>query len=66
MGSHAVGARADPHDLIVSRRRRGGRLEGMRRTRAERDQDRKLAFVPMWPLVAAIALFALVVFLTTR
>ena len=38
----------------------------MRRTRAERDQDRKLAFVPMWPLVAAIALFALVVYLTTR
>jgi hypothetical protein len=27
-----------------------------RRTRAEHDQDRKLAFVPMWPLVAAIVL----------
>jgi hypothetical protein len=38
----------------------------MRRTRAERDQDRKLAFVPLWPLVGAIALLAVVVFLTTR
>ena len=38
----------------------------MRRTRAERNQDRKLAFVPMWPLVAALALFAAVVYLTTR
>jgi type VI protein secretion system component VasF len=37
----------------------------MRRTRAERDQDRKLAFVPMWPL-AAIAVLAVVVFLLTR
>ena len=38
----------------------------MRRTRAERDQDRKLAFVPMWPLVGALVLLAVVVFLTTR
>ena len=38
----------------------------MRRTRAERDQDRKLAFVPMWPLVAAFAALVVVVFLTTR
>lgn len=30
-----------------------------RRTAAERNQDRKLAFVPMWPLVAAIALVVL-------
>ena len=37
-----------------------------RRTRAERDQDRKLAFVPMWPLLAAFALLAVVVYLTTR
>ena len=38
----------------------------MRRTRAERDQDRKLSFVPMWPLVAAFVLLALVVYLTSR
>ena len=38
----------------------------MRRTRAERDQDRKLAFVPMWPLVGAFVLLAVVVFLTSR
>ena len=38
----------------------------MRRTRAERDQDRKLAFVPMWPLVAAIAALVVVIVLTTR
>jgi hypothetical protein len=38
----------------------------MRRTRAEHDQDRKLAFVPMWPLVGALVLLAVVVFLTTR
>jgi type VI protein secretion system component VasF len=37
-----------------------------RRTRAEHDQDRKLAFVPMWPLVAAFVLLAVVVYLTTR
>ena len=30
-----------------------------RRTAAERDQDRKLAFVPMWPLVGAIVLIVL-------
>ena len=30
-----------------------------RRTAAERDQDRKLAFVPIWPLVAIIALVIL-------
>jgi type VI protein secretion system component VasF len=27
-----------------------------RRTAAERNQDRKLAYVPIWPLVAIIAL----------
>ncbi|MFN2524157.1 MAG: hypothetical protein ABR614_12725 [Mycobacteriales bacterium] len=37
-----------------------------RRTRAEHNQDRKLAFVPMWPLVAAFVLLAVVVYLTTR
>jgi hypothetical protein len=35
-----------------------------RRTAAERDQDRKLAFVPMWPLVAALALLVLAVVLS--
>ena len=38
----------------------------MRRTRAEHDQDRKLAFVPMWPLVGVLVLAAVVVFLTSR
>jgi hypothetical protein len=31
-----------------------------RRTSAERDQDRKLAFVPIWPLVGAVVLIVLV------
>jgi hypothetical protein len=30
-----------------------------RRTAAERDQDRKLEFVPLWPLVAAVGLIVL-------
>lgn len=30
-----------------------------RRTAAERNQDRKLAYVPMWPLAGAIALIVL-------
>jgi hypothetical protein len=30
-----------------------------RRTAAERDQDRKLAFVPMWPLIAIVVLVVL-------
>ena len=30
-----------------------------RRTAAERNQDRKLAFVPMWPLVGVVALLVL-------
>jgi hypothetical protein len=30
-----------------------------RRTAAERDQDRKLAFVPMWPLIAIVAVVVL-------
>ncbi len=30
-----------------------------RRTAAERDQDRKLAYVPIWPLVAIIVLVIL-------
>jgi hypothetical protein len=30
-----------------------------RRTAAERDQDRKLAFVPMWPLVGVLVLLVL-------
>lgn len=30
-----------------------------RRTAAERNQDRKLAFVPMWPLVGALVLVVL-------
>jgi predicted nucleic acid-binding Zn ribbon protein len=34
-----------------------------RRTAAERDQDRKLAFVPLWPLVGALALIVLAVVL---
>jgi len=36
----------------------------MRRTRAERDQDRKLAFVPMWPLAGVLVLAVLAVVLT--
>ena len=38
----------------------------MKRTRAERNQDRKLAFVPMWPLVGVLVLLAIAVFLTSR
>jgi len=30
-----------------------------RRTAAERDQDRKLAFVPIWPLIGIIAVVIL-------
>ena len=26
-------------------------------SRAERNQERKLAFIPVWPLVGAVALF---------
>jgi uncharacterized membrane protein YidH (DUF202 family) len=37
----------------------------MRRTRAERDQDRKLAFVPVWPLVG-IVLLVVAVFVLGR
>jgi type VI protein secretion system component VasF len=31
-------------------------------SRAERNQRRKLAFVPLWPVVAAFVLVALLVF----
>ncbi len=34
-----------------------------RRTAAERNQDRKLAFVPVWPLVGILLLFILLVVL---
>jgi type VI protein secretion system component VasF len=37
-----------------------------RRTRAEHDQDRKLAFVPVWPLVAAILLVVVIGYVVTR
>jgi type VI protein secretion system component VasF len=37
-----------------------------RRTRAEHNQDRKLAFVPMWPLVGVLVLVAIVAFLASR
>lgn len=30
-----------------------------RRTAAEKDQDRKLAFVPLWPLVGVVVLVVL-------
>ncbi len=30
-----------------------------RRTAAERDQDRKLAFVPLWPLAGIVVLVVL-------
>ena len=30
-----------------------------RRTAAERDQDRKLAYVPLWPLVGGVLLVVL-------
>jgi hypothetical protein len=36
----------------------------MRRTAAERRQDRKLAFVPMWPLVGVVVLVVVAVLLT--
>jgi hypothetical protein len=35
----------------------------MRRTRAERNQDRKLAFVPMWPLLGVLVLVVIAVVL---
>lgn len=38
----------------------------MRRTRAERNQDRKLAFVPMWPLVGVVVLMIVVGYLVSR
>ena len=38
----------------------------MRRTRAERTQDRKLAFVPMWPLVGVLVLVLVVGYLVSR
>jgi hypothetical protein len=31
-----------------------------RRTAAERDQDRKLEFVPLWPIVGIVVLIVLV------
>lgn len=37
-----------------------------RRSRAEHNQDRKLAFVPMWPLLAAIVLLVVVVYVLGR
>ncbi len=37
-----------------------------RRTRAEHNQDRKLAFIPVWPLVAGITLLVAVVYLLGR
>ena len=37
-----------------------------RRTRAEHDQDRTLAFVPMWPLPAGVVLLFAVVYLLGR
>ncbi|MCW2725619.1 MAG: hypothetical protein JWN35_2540 [Frankiales bacterium] len=39
---------------------------GRRRTTAERNQDRKLAFMPMWPLVGIMVVIAIVVFVGTR
>lgn len=38
----------------------------MRRTRAERNQDRKLAFVPMWPLAGVLVLVLVVGYLVSR
>jgi type VI protein secretion system component VasF len=32
-----------------------------RRARAERNQRRKLAFIPVWPVVAALALVLIIV-----
>lgn len=32
--------------------------------RAERNQQRKLAFIPVWPVVAAVALVVVLVLLT--
>jgi len=37
-----------------------------RRTRAEHNQDRKLAFVPMWPLLVGLVLLGVVVYLLGR
>jgi hypothetical protein len=37
-----------------------------RRTPAEHDQDRRLAFVPIWPLAAGIALLVAVGSLLSR
>ena len=35
-----------------------------RRTSAERSQDRKLSYVPMWPLVGVLLLIGLLVVLS--
>lgn len=37
-----------------------------RRSKAEHNQDRKLAFIPVWPLVAGIVLLVAVVYLLGR
>jgi type VI protein secretion system component VasF len=37
-----------------------------RRTRAEHNQARKLAFIPMWPLAAAFLLVVVVGYFVTR
>lgn len=37
-----------------------------RRTRSEHNQDRKLAFVPMWPLLGVIVLMLAVGYFLSR
>ncbi len=37
-----------------------------RRSKAEHNQDRKLAFIPMWPLLAGIVLLVVVVYVLGR
>jgi type VI protein secretion system component VasF len=39
---------------------------GRRRTAAERNQDRKLGFVPLWPIVGIVAVIAVMLFLSSR
>lgn len=37
-----------------------------RRSKAEHNQDRKLAFIPMWPLLVGIVLLVAVIYLLGR
>jgi type VI protein secretion system component VasF len=41
-------------------------MSAMKRTRAEHNQDRKLAFIPLWPLIGVVVLLVVVGYLASR